>query len=84
MTASPPSSPQEPEREGDQRPAVPAPLDASGKPVEPVDLAYLMRLSDALNTTLDLDTLLKRTSELVRALIQYRIFAIFLLIHRTQ
>ncbi|MFP5207948.1 MAG: SpoIIE family protein phosphatase [Acidobacteriota bacterium] len=84
MTASPPSSPQEPEREGDQRPAVPAPLDASGKPVEPVDLAYLMRLSDALNTTLDLDTLLKRTSELVRALIQYRIFAIFLLNDRTQ
>ena len=38
-----------------------------------------MRLTDALNTTLDLQTLLNRTSELVRAVIPYRIFAIFLL-----
>ena len=45
--------------------------------------AYLMRLTDALNTTLDLQTLLTRTSELVRALIPYRIFAIFLLNDRT-
>ncbi len=84
MTASPLSTPQEPEHEGDHRSAAPASPDPSGKPVEPVDLAYLMRLSDALNTTLDLDTLLKHTSELVRALIQYRIFAIFLLNDRTQ
>jgi phosphoserine phosphatase RsbU/P len=42
-----------------------------------------MRLTDALNTTLDLQTLLARTSELVRALIPYRIFAIFLLNERT-
>jgi sigma-B regulation protein RsbU (phosphoserine phosphatase) len=42
-----------------------------------------MRLTDALNTTLDLQTLLSRTSELVRALIPYRIFAIFLLNERT-
>ena len=51
--------------------------------VEPADLAYLVRLTDALNTTLDLQTLLNRTSELVRAVIQYRIFAIFLLNDRT-
>ena len=42
-----------------------------------------MRLTDALNTTLDLQTLLARTSELVRSLIPYRIFAIFLLNERT-
>ncbi len=42
-----------------------------------------MRLTDALNTTLDLQTLLSRTSELVRAVIPYRIFAIFLLNDRT-
>ena len=42
-----------------------------------------MRLADALNTTLDLETLLNRTSELVRAVIEYRIFAIFLLNDRT-
>lgn len=51
--------------------------------VETADLAYLMKLSDALNTTLDLQTLLNRTSELVRAVINYRIFAIFLLNDRT-
>ena len=51
--------------------------------VEPADVAYLMQLTDALNTTLDLQTLLNRTSELVRAVIHYRIFAIFLLNDRT-
>jgi sigma-B regulation protein RsbU (phosphoserine phosphatase) len=51
--------------------------------VETADLNYLVRLADALNTTLDLETLLNRTSELVRAIIPYRIFAIFLLNDRT-
>jgi sigma-B regulation protein RsbU (phosphoserine phosphatase) len=51
--------------------------------VEPADVAYLMKLSDALNTTLDLKTLLNRTSELVRAVIHYRIFAILLVNDRT-
>jgi len=46
-------------------------------------VAYLMRLTDALNTTLDLQTLLSRTSELVRAVIHYRIFSILLLNDRT-
>ncbi len=40
-------------------------------------------MADALNTTLDLQTLLNRTSELVRTVIHYRIFAIFLLNDRT-
>jgi sigma-B regulation protein RsbU (phosphoserine phosphatase) len=42
-----------------------------------------MKLTDALNTTLDLQTLLNRTSELVRAVINYRIFAILLVNDRT-
>ncbi len=41
-------------------------------------------MADALNTTLDLQTLLTRTSELVRSLIHYRIFAILLLNERTR
>ncbi|MGB9231973.1 MAG: GAF domain-containing protein, partial [Terracidiphilus sp.] len=75
------------EFEGDYRPANPAdpsaPLDPINARIEPADFAYLMRLTDAINTTLDLQTLLSRTSELVRALIPYRIFAIFLLNERT-
>ena len=65
--------------------ALPSPshLDPVNARIEPADVAYLMRLTDALNTTLDLQTLLSRTSELVRALIPYRIFAIFLLNDRT-
>jgi phosphoserine phosphatase RsbU/P len=51
--------------------------------VEPADLTYLVQLADALNTTLDLQTLLIRTSELVRAIINFRIFAILLLNDRT-
>jgi phosphoserine phosphatase RsbU/P len=71
------------EYEGDYRPAGSAPLNANPR-VEPADVAYLMKLTDALNTTLDLQTLLSRTSELVRAIINYRIFAIFLLNDRTR
>jgi sigma-B regulation protein RsbU (phosphoserine phosphatase) len=71
------------EFEGDYRPASHTPLDAINPRVEPADVVYLMKLTDALNTTLDLQTLLNRTSELVRAVINYRIFAIFLLNDRT-
>jgi sigma-B regulation protein RsbU (phosphoserine phosphatase) len=78
----PPS--QEPDREGDYRPAASAHLDPVNPRVELADVAYLMQLADALNTTLDLDTLLTRTSELVRAVIHYRIFAILLLNDRTR
>ncbi len=82
MSDTPPSPPPH-EFEGDYRPAEPAHLDPINARIEPADVAYLMRLTDALNTTLDLQTLLSRTSELVRAVIPYRIFAIFLLNDRT-
>jgi phosphoserine phosphatase RsbU/P len=72
-----------PELEGDYRPAAGAYpgnyLDPVNARIEPDDYSYLLRLSEALNTTLDLRTLLKRTSELVRVVIPYRIFAILLL-----
>ena len=58
-------------------------IDPATARVDPADAAYLLRLTDALNTTLDLQTLLTRTSELVRAVIPYRIFAILLLNDRT-
>jgi len=81
MSPPPPSG--EHEYEGDYRPAAASHLDPVNPRVEPADLTYLVQLADALNTTLDLQTLLTRTSELVRAVIKYRIFAIFLLNDRT-
>ncbi len=44
---------------------------------------FLLRLADALNNTLDLQTLMLRVAELVRAVVDYRIFAILLLNDRT-
>ena len=84
--------------EGDYRPAqaellsVPEPASAlpsnlsSTTPnirLEPLQLDFLMRLADALNTTLDLNTLMHRVADLVRAVIDYRIFAILLVNDRT-
>lgn len=43
------------------------------------DIAFLLELTETLNTTLDLRTLLNRTAELIRRVIPYRIFAILLL-----
>ncbi len=83
MSETPPSPPTGNEFEGDYRPAEPGPIDPANIRIEPADVAYLMRLTDALNTTLDLQTLLSRTSELVRAVLPYRIFAIFLLHERS-
>ncbi len=83
MTGNPSSPPHGSEFEGDYRPAGDALLDPVNPRVEAADVAYLMNLTDALNTTLDLQTLLNRTSELVRAVIHYKIFAIFLLNDRT-
>ena len=71
------------ELEGDYRPAEIAHLDPVNARIEPVDAVYLLKLTDALNTTLDLQTLLNRTSELVHAIIPYKIFAILLLNDRT-
>src|SRR3984957_6285918 len=87
MSSSHPSSPEHHELEGDYRPVDSANPTAHPDPVnvrvEAADPSYLARLADALNTTLDLQTMLERTSELVRAIINYRIFAIFLLNDRT-
>lgn len=83
--------------EGDYRPAeaqLPHLPDASGvadglQPgatnirLEPLQVDFLLRLADALNTTLDLNTLLHRVADLVRAVIDYRIFAILLVNDRT-
>jgi sigma-B regulation protein RsbU (phosphoserine phosphatase) len=88
MSPNPPSSPQLHELEGDYRPADPANphahIDIANPRVEIADFNYLMQMTDALNTTLDLQTLLNRTSELVRSVIQYRIFAILLFNDRTK
>src|ERR1700722_6563660 len=87
MSSHPPSSHHEPELEGDYHRVDPgnpgAHLDPGNIRVETADLAYLAQMADTLNTTLDLQTLLNRTSELVRTVIPYRIFAILLLNDRT-
>ena len=51
--------------------------------LESLQVDFLMRLADALNTTLDLNTLMHRVADLVRAVIDYRIFAILLVNDRT-
>ena len=83
-----PSPAEQSEFEGDYRPADPtdpsAHLDPGNIRVEAADVAYLMYLAEALNTTLDLETLLRRTAELVQAVIPYRIFAILLVNDRTR
>jgi phosphoserine phosphatase RsbU/P len=60
---------------------------SSARPAEKLPVSvedFLLELVDALNTTLDLDTLLGRVSELVRKVIPYEIFAILLLNERAQ
>jgi len=70
--------------EGDYRPVS---REAAQRPVQthvdPLQTEFLFRLADALNTTLDLKTLLERTASLVRAVIDYKIFAILLINDRT-
>lgn len=46
--------------------------------------AFLLEVADVVNATLDLETLLRRVSELVRRVIDYEIFAIMLLNEKTQ
>lgn len=87
MPSTPAITRPEPEYEGDYRPVDAenphAHIDPLNARVETADLAFLTHMADALNTTLDLQTLLNRTSELVRSIIPYKIFAIFLLNDRT-
>src|SRR6201992_736616 len=69
--------------EGDYRPSSEAsPLPGSVR-IDPMQTEFLIRLANALNTTLDLQTLLHRTADLVRSVIDYKIFAILLLNERT-
>lgn len=87
MSSTSPSTRPEPEYEGDYRPvdsANPhAHIDPANPRIESTDLRYLAQIADTLNTTLDLQTLLTRTSELVRSIIPYKIFSILLLNDRT-
>jgi phosphoserine phosphatase RsbU/P len=69
--------------EGDYRPSSEAALPAGSVKIDPLQTEFLMRLANALNTTLDLQTLMHRTADLVRAVIDYKIFAILLLNERT-
>jgi sigma-B regulation protein RsbU (phosphoserine phosphatase) len=88
MADETPSPHEETGFEGDYRPADAANpgahLDPGNIRVEAADVAYLMQLAEALNTTLDLETLLRRTAELVAAVIPYRIFVILLLNDHTR
>src|SRR5437868_11211682 len=52
----------------------------TGSGIEPL----LMEVADVVNTTLDLDTTLRRVAELVRKVIDYEIFGILLLNEKTQ
>ncbi len=70
--------------EGDYRPSPEQPTFETRPRVEPLQLAFLHRLADALNATLDLNTLMHRVADLVRAVIDYRILAILLLNDRTE
>jgi len=46
--------------------------------------SYLLEVADAVNTTLDLNTLLQRVAEVLKRFIDYEIFAILLLNEKTQ
>ena len=82
---TPPSNEQ---LEGDYRPATAQLLHSHVTDpkirVEPLQVDFLHGLADALNTTLDLNTLMQRVADLVRAVIDYRIFAILLINDRAQ
>ena len=46
--------------------------------------SYLLEVADAVNTTLDLNTLLQRVAEMLKRFIDYEVFAILLLNEKTQ
>lgn len=46
--------------------------------------SFLLEVADVVNTTLDLETLLRRVAEIIRHVIDYQIFAILLLNEKTQ
>jgi sigma-B regulation protein RsbU (phosphoserine phosphatase) len=69
--------------EGDYRPAQVESPSLPNIRLEPLQVDFLLRFADALNTTLELNTLMHRVADLVRAVIDYRIFAILLVNDRT-
>jgi sigma-B regulation protein RsbU (phosphoserine phosphatase) len=69
--------------EGDYRPAQVELPSLPNIRLEPLQVDFLLRFADALNTTLELNTLMHRVADLVRAVIDYRIFAILLVNDRT-
>ena len=69
--------------EGDYRPAAAEAPTLANIRLEPLQVDFLLRFADALNTTLELNTLMHRVADLVRAVIDYRIFAILLVNDRT-
>ena len=69
--------------EGDYRPVSQQAPQSAEPRIESLQSEFLMRLADALNTTLDLQTLLHRVADLVRAVIDFRIFSILLVNDRT-
>jgi sigma-B regulation protein RsbU (phosphoserine phosphatase) len=46
--------------------------------------SYLLEVADAVNTTLDVNTLLQRVAEMLKRFIDYEVFAILLLNEKTQ
>ena len=46
--------------------------------------SFLLEVADVVNSTLDLDTILRRVAELIRRVIDYEIFAILLVNEKTQ
>ena len=54
------------------------------QPVPSVSDSYLLEVANAVNTTLDLNTLLQRVAEMLKRIIDYEIFAILLLNEKTQ
>ncbi|MGO4514805.1 GAF domain-containing protein [Terriglobus sp. 2YAB30_2] len=72
------------EFEGDYRPSNTASPTTPRVHIEPLQIDFLTQLADALNNTLDLQTTMQRVADLVRAVIDYRIFAILLINDRTQ
>ena len=46
--------------------------------------SFLLEVADVVNTSLDLDTVLRRVAELIRRIIDYEFFAILLLNEKTQ
>src|SRR3974390_200704 len=56
----------------------------SQQPAPAISDRYLLEISHAVNTTLDLNTLLQRVAEMLKRIIDYEIFAILLLNEKTQ